>query len=434
MQVGVIGLGKLGFCTAACLAKGGHTVRVYDANEGVMQVVCAGKAPIAETGIGEFIEGVHLNVEESTEDVVELSEVILIIVPTPSSPAEPAFTTQYVENVLRHAGPVLGKDEKYRVIDVVSTVMPGAHRELIAQLEKASGVKCGKRWGYVYNPEFIAIGSVLHDFLHPDMVLIGESDQRAGIMVELMYREMLENFDRTRGHNICRMGILDAEITKLTLNCYVTMKISFANQLALLCETIPGSDAATVLKAVGCDSRVGGKYLRPGLGFGGPCFPRDVRAWTSISSVQNLALATRDISAYVDAWVLQQCSPKDRVVVLGVAYKPDTHVIEESKAVYIARELMSKGCQCVLHDPQARAEEVLEQVPGAWWIPTHNSEFLVEHLKQADVVLITTAWPMYRKIDWSQLKPGAKVIDMWGVVETPLEGFGLDYRRFGHGR
>lgn len=414
MRVGVIGLGKLGFCTAACFAKK-HEVHIYDKNDAVMAIACAGRAPIDETGIEDFIKDVRLVVEESITDVVQASEVILIVVPTPSTRKNPCFDTSYVEAVLGEIAPALAQATEYKVIDVVSTVMPMAHRRLGPLLGG------GSNWGYVYNPEFIALGSVLHDFMNPDLVLIGESDERAGHVVERLYRELLGEDVK-----ICRTSILNAEIAKLSINCYVTMKISFANQLALFCENSTLSyqaDAREILAIVGNDSRVGRKYLRPGLGFGGPCFPRDNRAFqaASVPQLPTLAVATDTVAQWVTEWVVEQVAWCKRVLVLGATYKPNTHVTEDSRSLDVVEKLRSRGVQCIVHDPAADLSKL-----DVWSIPASSPEALSAHLVQADAILVMTEWPMYRQLDWSKVSSSTVVLDMWGFIEPCGT-----YRRFG---
>ena len=194
----------------------------------------------------------------------------LITVPTPSD-ANGRFSNAYVEAVLDRIAGGLKAKKTFHVVALVSTVMPTTCEHVFVPiLEKLTGKVCGRDFGFVYNPEFVALGSVIHDFLHPDMLLIGASDERSAQLCRELYSSVVEN-----DPYYAVMNLTNAEITKLSLNCYVTMKISFANELALICERIPGADVDVVTTAVGADTRVGRRYLKGGLGFGGPCFPRD---------------------------------------------------------------------------------------------------------------------------------------------------------------
>src|SRR5205823_399946 len=153
---------------------------------------------------------------------------------------------------------------------LTSTVLPGSTRYgLLPVLEGASGKRCGRDFGLCYSPEFIALGTVIKDFLRPDFLLIGESDSAAGDQLQDLYRDVCETQPP-----VARMSWVNAELTKIAVNTYVTMKITFANSLAMLCQRLPGGDIDAVTSALGLDSRIGPRYLKAGLGYGGPCFPR----------------------------------------------------------------------------------------------------------------------------------------------------------------
>src|SRR5262249_2828965 len=155
-----------------------------------------------------------------------------------------------------------------------STVMPGSTGgEIQAELERASGRKIGPDLGLAYNPEFIALGTVVRDMLRPDFILIGESDKQTGDLLEAIYERSCDNDPAIR-----RMSFVNAELTKISVNTYVTTKISYANMLAEMCDRLPGADVDVVSAAVGSDSRIGSKYIKGAIGYGGPCFPRDNKA------------------------------------------------------------------------------------------------------------------------------------------------------------
>ena len=253
----------------------------------------------------------------------------------------------------------------------------------------------GHDLGLCYNPEFIAIGSVIHDMLHPDFILIGESDSRAGDLLASIYDRVCDS----RPH-IQRMNCVNAEITKITVNSYVTAKISFANMVSSVCERLPDADAGVVLKAVGCDTRIGGKYLAPALGYGGPCFPRDNAAFATMA--RNVGTGA-DIAEATDAINKRQVDrvfdlvgsllPGGTVGVLGLSYKPDTAVIEESQGIAIASRLAGRGYRVVAHDPQAH--DAAESVLGAKVEVVATAEACVE---TADLLIIATAWPAFLDI------------------------------------
>src|SRR6476620_1234720 len=271
-NISVIGLGKLGASMLAGMASRGFEVIGVDIAESTVRAVNEGRAPVQETGLEEMISAHREKVRATTshEEAVLGSDVSFVIVPTPSD-RRGAFELQYAKYAFEQLGKALAKKDRYHVIVLTSTVLPGSTRHgLLPVLEAASGKKCGKDFGLCYGPEFIALGSVIRDFLNPDFYLVGEFDERSG--------DVLVEVNRRIGEKepiVHRMSLENAEIAKIALNSYVTMKISFANILADLCERIPGGDVDLVSDAIGSDTRIGRKYLTGGLGFGGPCFPRD---------------------------------------------------------------------------------------------------------------------------------------------------------------
>src|SRR5207302_1606403 len=197
----------------------------------------------------------------------------------------------------------------------------------IPVLEKETGWKCGSDFGVCYNPEFIALGNVVNGLLEPDMVLIGESDPESGALLEDLYRCYTRNKAR-----IARMSIISAELTKISVNSYITMKISFTNQLRMIAERFPKADINVILDAIGTDTRIGHKYLRAGLSYGGPCFPRDNRllafAAREVGLEAPLAEASDRTNELTKSNLLSKVKrlvpPGGTVLVLGLSYKPDT--------------------------------------------------------------------------------------------------------------
>jgi len=417
-KISVIGLGKLGLTTAACFASKGLDVVGVDVIEANVEAINRGECPIQETGLAALLAACRGKLRATTDagEAIGASDVTFIIVPTPSGPAG-AFSNKYVVEVLDAIGPALRAKEAFHVVVVTSTVMPGTMREVVRpRLERLTGKRCGRDFGLAYNPEFIALGSIIRDFLNPDVVLIGESDHRTGDELEDIYRRVCEN-----APHVARMNWVNAELAKLSLNCYVTTKISFANSVAELCELVEDADANVVTEAIGHDSRVGGKYLRPGLGFGGPCFPRDNVAWIKCAAdhgmeaklAKSVVEVNDDQVARVVRQVKEAAPPGARVAVLGLSYKPGSHVIEASQAVEIVRRLLLGGYQVRVYDPQVKA------------IPEENAELVASVeacLAEADCCVIATAWEEFQRLKRkalpSRIKPEA-IIDCWRLLEEP---------------
>lgn len=419
-NVSIIGLGKLGASMAAGMASRGFNVIGVDVNRHAVDAVNAGKAPVQETGLGEMITANQSRIRAtmSAEEAVLGSDISFVIVPTPSD-ERGAFTLQYAKFAFKSLGQALKKKAGYHVIVLTSTVLPGATREgLLPILETESGKKCGPDFGLCYNPEFIALGSVIRDFLNPDFYLLGQFDPRSGDLLEQVHHLVSQN-----NAPVKRMSLENAELAKIAVNSYVTMKISFANMLADFCEHLPGGDVDVVSDALGMDKRIGRKYLTGGFGFGGPCFPRDNVALDFLGrqlGVDSSLLRTNDdynrglSKRYVEK--LQPHLPKGaNVAVLGLAYKPLSHVIDESPGIYLCRALSEAGYRVIGHDNLAAANAEV-----ALKLTALTTDSLEEALKDADVVLVTTADKSYTSLTPDRLlggKMSVTVVDFWRCLK-----------------
>ncbi len=420
----VIGLGKLGASMMAAIASRGFRVIGVDVNPRSVELVNAGHAPVWETNLEETIAAnkERLQATLSHREAVLGSDLTFVVVPTPSD-NRGAFSLQYAAWAFREIGRALKEKEGYHLVVLTSTVLPGSTRYgLLPILERESGKTCGRDFGLCYNPEFIALGSVIHDFLNPDFVLIGEFDERSGSLLESFYAQILEN------HAPCaRMSIENAELTKIAVNTYVTTKITFANMLAELCERIPGGNIDVVTNALGLDRRIGHKYLKGALGYGGPCFPRDNVALSFIAralgSSADLAEVTDRMNRALPNRVIEQLKPLIRkgmtVAVLGLAYKPGSHVVEESQGIYLTKLLAGLGVRVLGYDPLANEMARAELQDQAVILDS-----LEECLLQADMVLITTPDPIFRSLTAADFnkKSSSIVVDFWRILEKELAG------------
>jgi UDPglucose 6-dehydrogenase len=285
---------------------------------------------------------------------------------------------------------------------------------LIPMLERELGGVCGRDFGVCYNPEFIALGNVVIGLLEPDMVLIGESDAESGAVLADLYQKYNRNAPR-----IARMSIASAELTKISVNSYITMKISFTNQLRLIAERFPKADIHAILEAIGSDSRIGQKYLRAGLSYGGPCFPRDNRllayAARQAGTEAPLAEASDRVNERTNQHLFETVqslvAKGDTLAVLGVSYKPDTYITEESAGLYLAQQLKRHGYRVLVHDYGAKPSNA----PSL-----HEFEYLadpatLQHQKDVKVVVICCPWPQYRSLTFA---PSTKVFTPW-KMEVP---------------
>ncbi len=418
-RLSVIGLGKLGSPMAAVFGAKGFDVIGVDINERFVQALNEGRAPVPEPQLQDYLEraGQRVRATLDFDEAIAQSDVSFIIVPTPSG-ADRLFSNRYVIEAVEKTGRALSRKQDYHLVVLTSTVMPGTTGGLVlAALESASGRNVGQGLGLCYSPEFIALGSVIHDMFNPDLLLIGESDTRAGDLLEAIYAQTVES--RPSVH---RMNFVNAELCKLSVNTFVTTKISYANMIADLCDHLPGADADVVTHAIGADSRIGLKYLKPAVGYGGPCFPRDNKAFAALGRSLGvdccLAEATDQINDHqiqrlIEA-VAATTSPGERVSILGLSYKAQTSVIEESQAIALALLLSKSGYPVTVYDPCANAASgaVLGNAVAI-------AGSAAEAVGEASTVVIMTPWPEFAKISWNRdtTESGQRtVIDPWGIV------------------
>lgn len=436
--ISVIGLGKLGLCMAACFARKGYPVIGVDVKQQIIEAVNHGKSPIYEPGLTQLMEE-HRERLQATEDygyAIQHSDVTFIVVPTPSN-EDGAFSIQLVEQATRHIALALKKKAAFHVVVVTSTVLPGITAGVIKPLiQEISGKRCSSDFGLCYNPEFIALGSVIRDFTAPDVVLIGESDEKSGELLSEVYRRVCDNHP-----SIVRTTLHNAELAKISLNAFVTMKISFANTIAELCEGMPGGDADVISQVLGHDSRIGRKYLGGGLGYGGPCFPRDNRAFVSLARSQGkrgpLAEATDEINRGQTGRILQLVRDwlgglmGKHIAILGLAYKQDTNIVEESAAIHIAQALLREGASLSVYDPAALGNA--RQVLGDSVKYATSAE---DCLKDTELCILATLWKEFESIQPETFRRNMKrprILDCWRALDRKGFSQGLDYLAIGLG-
>ena len=404
-RVSVIGLGKLGASMAAAFAERGFDVIGVDVNQHSVDAVNQGEAPVQETDLDKLIAANKSRIRAtlSHREAILNSDISFVIVPTPSD-ERGAFSLQYAEWAFKEIGKAIGEKKDYHNVVLTSTVLPGATRQaLLPILERESGKKAGSGFGLCYSPEFIALGSIIKDFLNPDFTLIGEFDEKSGSQLEEVYSKVMANVAPA-----ARMSLENAELTKISINTFVTTKITFANMLAEICEKLPGGDVDVVTNALGLDSRIGRKYLTGSIGYGGPCFPRDNVALSFIARELGVGSAiaettdssNRSIAAKMCERLLPMVRKGATVAVLGLSYKPFSHVTEESQGVYIAQHLSKHGLRVVAYDPMS-AEMALEEIRRNIVV----LDSIEECLSQAEAVLITTPDPVFKELTAESFNP-----------------------------
>jgi len=351
----VCGLGKLGACIAATLAARGIEVVGVDVDPDKVRKINEGIAPVDEPLLAETIRAGRSRIRATLDprETVD-TDATFFIPPSPSLP-DGSFSNEFLLKAMQPIAKAM-KDagKKNHLFVCSSTTTPGAvDAVLIPMLERELDGICGRDFGVCYNPEFIALGDVVNGLLEPDLVLIGESDPQSGAALEQLYKRYNRNSPL-----IARMSIISAELAKISLNSYITMKISFTNQLRMIAARYPKADIHAILDALGSDSRIGKKYLRAGLSYGGPCFPRDNRllAYTArqVGLEAPLAEASDRVNERTKQELVQKVQemvqPGDTVAVLGVTYKPESYITEEAAGLFLAQQLKRRGCRVLIHD------------------------------------------------------------------------------------
>lgn len=434
--VSVIGLGKLGAPMAAAIAARGLRVIAVDEDPAKVQAIERRLPPVFEPRLEETLIAARgrLSATRSIEEAVRDSEITFIVVGTPAEP-DGNFSLRYVLSACNAIGRALANKAEFHVVVLTSTVMPGSTAGPVQEaLEEASGKRAGIDFGLCYSPEFIALGSVIRDFLNPDFLLIGESDQRSGVLLESLYLRICENRPA-----VARMNCVNAEIAKLSVNTYVTTKISFANMLARLCEKVPGANVDVVTGALGLDSRIGSKYLKGAISYGGPCFPRDNVALIALAervgAPADLARATNQfnraqIQGLADL-VEKHLVPGDVAGILGLTYKPHTDVTEESAGLLLARELASRGVPVVAFDPAGHAHAA-----NAIGSRVRLAASVEECIAISGVTVLATPWPQFLNLPaelWTREGSPRVVVDCWRALPHLESVKGILYLGLGKG-
>ena len=415
-QISVIGLGKLGLCLAAVMADSGFKVTGVDVDREKVKAINSGESPIYETGLADLITSNHSSLKATTDydEAIAGTRATFVVVPTPSN-VSGGFSLRYVKAAMSRLGEALAHKSKYHLVVLTSTVMPGAmDGTVLPTLERNSGKRSGKGFGLCYNPEFIALGDVIRGLRNPDLVLVGESDKAAGDALAKIHSRVCEN-----SAPVERMTFLNAEVAKIAVNAFVTMKMSFANTLAEICERLPSGDVDKITRAIGRDRRIGPTYLTGAIGYGGPCFPRDNAAFASFAKKvgvrADLARATdqvnrRQVRRITELIEEGHSAGSSKIGILGITYKPNTNVTEASQSLMLGDALAKKGFEVHVYDPAAGRDQ-LRGLSDLKVEPTAE-----ECIAKSDVCVIGTPWPSFSRIERSRFS-NKVVFDCWRMLD-----------------
>lgn len=352
----IIGVGKLGLCMALCLEKVGYHVLGIDLNEAYINSLNNKTFSSFEPQVTTLLQSsTRFTASCSLDEGLAFSDIYYVMVDTPSTPDKEAYDHKNVNRVLSEIN-------KRKVVNkhiiIGCTVFPGYIRTMGKEL-----IKDCSNTTLSYSPEFIAQGNIIYGLQHPDIVLIGEGSPQAGDAIEALYHSMCVN-----NPHICRMSPDSAEITKLAINCFITTKIAYANMVGDIADKTPGANKYAMLDAIGGDSRIGRLYLKPGYGFGGPCFPRDNRAlgsYAHLVGIEPLIPQATDTSNKLHAqFMTNQFLDEDResYVFENVTYKDACAVpmIDESQKLVVAAAIAKQGKKVIIVDTKAVIEKVQE--------------------------------------------------------------------------
>jgi len=353
-NVSVIGIGRLGLCFALSLEKAGYNVVGTDISEEYVDLINSRTLKSPEPSVEAYLKkSKNLRASTSNEDAVTHSDIIFVVVATPSLP-DGTYNHSQVEMLVSELKKIGAQTEKKHLV-ICCTTMPKYCDSIQERLSSLN-------YTVSYNPEFIAQGSIISDQANPDMVLIGSETERDGKSLCEIYEKMVEN--KPKYHVMSRT---EAEITKIALNCFLTMKISFANMVGD--SAIASScDPDKILSAIGADSRIGKKYLGYGFGYGGPCFPRDNRAYSifadSVGSHSLMSLAADETNKKHFHFQVNQFKKnnphKGSIKMPFITYKPETDIIEESQQLLYAVSLASSGYRVILSENEGVTKRIKE--------------------------------------------------------------------------
>ena len=400
MNIAVVGTGYVGLVTGTCLAETGNNVICVDVDENKVNKLKSGEIPIYEPHLDVFFERNlkqnRLSFTTSLEEGIKDAELIFLALPTPPG-EDGSADLSYVLGVADHLGKII---DDYKVIIDKSTVPVGTAEKVKLAVNKNAKVD----FDVVSNPEFLREGFAVNDFMKPDRVVVGTSSEKAKRLMNELYKPFVR-----QGNPILFMDEKSAELTKYAANSFLATKITFMNEIANYCELI-GADVDSVRKGIGTDSRIGKRFLFPGIGYGGSCFPKDVLALRKAGKDVNYDF--KIVDAVLNVNHFQKLSLVDKVkhyfgndlsnktfALWGLAFKPETDDIREAPSLYIIDALLDLGADIIAYDPEA-----INNVKGLIGDKIKFAENSYDALKDVDALLIATEWSAFRNPDFDKMQ------------------------------
>ena len=404
MNVSIVGSGYVGTTVAACLAELGHEVTTIDIDEDIVAAINDGEAPIHEPGLDELVAEHGGDRLRATTDygVVPETDLTMLALPTPSN-EDGSIDLAYMEAGAASVGEALAEADTARdsphLVVTKSTVVPTTTEQRLAPEIEAAGLTRGEDFLVASNPEFQREGTAVEDFLNPDKLVFGTDDERATDLLHELYAPLREAADADVP--VVETGIAEAEMIKYANNTFLASKVSLINDIGNICKEF-GVDAYEVAEAIGLDDRIGERFLRSGVGFGGSCFPKDTHAIISAAREQGYDPAV--LSAAVElndeqpARLLSLLDDHvdvagERIAVLGLAFKPGTDDIRHTRAIPVIEGLQERGAEVVAYDPVA-TENMRERYPDIEYAAS-----AAEALEAASGAVVVTDWDEFAALD-----------------------------------
>jgi UDPglucose 6-dehydrogenase len=403
-NISVIGAGYVGLCTAVGFASKGYSVLACDVDEEKIEKINRGNPPFHEPGLQEKLsesiqKGNLKGVVGQIDKVILETDLTFVAVGTPGKP-DGSIDLKYIEAVACNIGKALKQKNNYHVTIIKSTVVPGTTQNTVKPiLEKESKKVVGEGFGLCMNPEFLRQGSAFQDTLNADRVVIGSFDKRSGDVLEDLYK----GFYSTHVPTIIRTSLSTAELIKYASNSMLATKISFINTIANICEKIPDADVKVVATAMGLDKRIGPLFLDAGLGYGGSCFPKDIKALIACSKSlgydPELLDSVEQVNKTQPLKAVKFCKEQlgslegKKIAILGLAFKPDTDDMREARVIPIVNQLLKEGATVTAYDPVAMpvAKAIFDD-------KIRYASSTLECIIGADACIVVTEWAEFKKL------------------------------------
>jgi len=441
MKLTVVGTGYVGLVTGACFAEMGNSVTCVDVDQGKIERLKQGILPIYEPGLDAIVVGNsksgRLHFTTSLPEAMRDTSVFFIAVGTPPG-EDGSADLQYVLAVAREIGQHLAS---YAVVVDKSTVPVGTGDKVRATIQAVldqRGVKTP--FDVVSNPEFLKEGAAVDDFMRPDRIVVGTNSERARALMQELYAPFNRSHERT-----LYMGVREAEMTKYAANAMLATKISFMNEIASLCEHL-GVDVESVRTGIGSDSRIGYSFIYPGCGYGGSCFPKDVKALIHMAEQQEFVpkvlQAVEERNDAQKHLLFQKISRRfgadlsgQTFGLWGLAFKPGTDDMREAPATVLLHQLVAAGARVVAHDPVAM-ENARRELPAAWFAngQLRMVEDQYEAIRDVDALALVTEWKPFRHPDFGRMRSlmrnpvifdGRNQYDLRAMKESGFEYHGV---------